>query len=390
MKITFFLTCICLFASFQFSSASPLETLTELQKEKDLALYWAFNNSANPQSFNGWNAQLSSGKPRFAPGLQEQGVLIEEDSRNLLPPGAAACTDVAAFEALPGTSLKVEKANGHSVLHVQTDDKATRQGVQVKTTFPDNETSTWAVASLQIGGSGRVAIQLLDLTNYTVGAPLYLELTGEMQRVSPPPIEVIVPGGELQLRVSNADRAPTDFRIAALQIEPLQVATSWLPGKEARPRETLEYTIGHDTSKLDEGTVFFWVKPNWNPRIDVTLMREGKREPRTFFSLRNGTSGVVLFWIIYNALGNGAKFVGAQDIYNNDWHFFALSWKGKTGLIYADGKSIATTVTPISPRAKFVFGPYANAVLDEAALLTTALTKEELDKLFVAAKTAKP
>lgn len=391
MKFKILLIFNCMVAIIQGGcAATTSETLSALQKEKEVAALWNFDNTAKPQVFNGWSAELSSGAPRFTPGLHGQGVLIEENSRNLFAPAAAACTDAKAFEALRGATLSTEKNSELSILRVRTDGKAARQGVVAKTIFPSDETGAWAVASLQISGSGRVAVQLLDETNYVIGAPLYLDLTPDMQQISPSPIEIVVPGGELQLRVTSVDQTPTDFRMARLQIEPLQVATSWLPGGSIRPRETLEYTLRHDTSKLDEGTVFFWVKPNWNSRIDLTLMREQKKEVRTFFSLRNGTSGVTLFWILYNALGNGAKFVGAQNIYDKGWHFFALTWKGRKGEIYADGKSVATTISPIDPRSKFVFGPYTNAIFDEAVLLGTSLSKEELDKVFAAGKAVSP
>jgi hypothetical protein len=385
MKLKPLLTLCFVVASTHGCHAAP--TLSTLPPQSVVAT-WNFDKDATPQTANGWGAELISGTPRFAPGLNGRGVLIEEKSRNLLAPAAAAATDVKAFESLRGAALTVEKNGELSTLRVRADGKQERQGFQVKTTFPADETASWAVASLEIGGSGRVAVQLIDETNYTVGAPLFVELKSEMTRVSPPPIEVVVPGGELRLRITSADKLPLDLRVAQLQVEPLQVATSWLPGGAVREAQALEYSVSHPTADRKTGTLLMWAKPNWTNRTEPALGSGKERQARTFFSYRAGTTGIAQSWTIYGGLNSGNTNLGGVNMFNGGWHLIALTWDGTKGLMYFDGNIKETKLTSVPAKATVTFGPIINATLDEAALLSTPLTKEQLDKIFAAGKPA--
>jgi hypothetical protein len=385
MKLKLLLACCCIAASTQSGCVADVpETLRGLSLENGLAATWDFESGAAPQTFNGWSAQLASGTPHFVPGLHGSGVLVEEASRNLLAPTAADCTDAKAFEALHGAALAVEKNGELSTLHVRADGKTARSGVQAKAVIPTDDAGGWAVASLQIGGTGRVAVQLLDETNYVVGAPLYLDLKPAMTRVSPPPIEVVVPGGELRLRVTSVDNSPADFHIAQLQIEPLQVATSWMPGGSVRQAGALEYSLSHPTGNLQAGTLLVWAKPEWDNRTEPMLGSGKERQYRTLFSFRKGTTGPAVAWSVYGTLSSGSTLLGGVDMLHGGWHLIALTWQGKTGTMYFDGKTKDTGIVPIPNTATLTFGYIINATLDEAALLSTPLSKEALDKIFEA------
>jgi hypothetical protein len=374
-------------------------TLRGLPLEDSLALSWDFENGTSPQSFNGWSAELVSGTPHFAEGLHGRGVLIEEASRNLLAPTAANCSDATAFTARNGATLAVEKGDAFTSLRVRADGKTPLQGVEAKAKYSAlegdpwgaarQEAGQWAVASLEIGGQGRVAVQLLDETNTVIGAPLYLDLQPEMTRVATPPIGIVVPGGELRLRISAVDGSPLDFRMNRLQIEPLPTATSWLPGGTTRGDEALEFAPSSAQGNLQNGTLLMWVKPHWD-NLTIPAMREGKKIwTRAFFTFPDSGPGVALSWSIYGTLSAGGALLGGTDMLHGGWHLIAYSWQGKNGTLYFDGHTKTTTIRPIPNNAKLSFGPRLNATLDEIALLSAPLSKEQLDAIFAAGKDPK-
>ena len=347
---------------------------------------WNFDGSLDPTfARDGWKAEATfapaDGKPRFASGHRGQGLVLEEPSRNLLSPAAAGLFgDTKPFVVRGGAKISLDKSGaltGANALKIETAGQTIGEGFAVPFARPDAANGLAGEVSLK--GKGRLRARLFDPDNYVVGPPIYLELTPDWKSYTLPPLD-FAPGGkgDLQLIVETADRSATTFYADQIGAEPNPYATSWLPGGQARGAEKVSYRFGEGASELKEGTLLMWVKFLWNE--DTTLDYEGGegRDVQRQF-VDSGSRGIELKWSKYNQLRMGANSISGISTTDGKWHLLGVAWSDKKSEIFADDKSSDRNgVVSLDPKKSLVFGPYANAVIDDVMLLDKALTAAQV------------
>ena len=356
----------------------------------NLVASWNFENSLAPTfARDGWSAQATfapgDGKPRFVAGHRGQGLVLEEPGRNLLSPAAASLFDDAKpFAVRGGAKISLDKSgalSGTNALKIETPGQNIGEGFAVPFARPDAASGLAGEVSLK--GKGRLRARLFDPDNYVVGPSVYLELTPEWKPYVLPPLD-FAPGGtgDLQLIVETADKTATTFYADQIGVEPNPYATSWLPGGQARGAEKVSYRFGEGASELKEGTLLMWVKFLWNE--DTTLDYEGGegRDVQRQF-VDSGSRGIELKWSKYNQLRMNTNSIGGIETLDGKWHLLGVAWSDKKSEIFADDKSSDRSgAVSLDPKKSLVFGPYANAIIDDVMLFDKAMTAAQVEKIW--------
>lgn len=324
---------------------------------------------------DGAGALLSPGAPRFVPGRSGLGLLLEEGTTNLFESGSSNGGEaLSCARSLRGA--RVDPAGGESGMVVRTVGRTAYEGVGAW--FGPVGTGVAAVtASVDVRGRGRLCLRLWDRGNDMAGAPVYTDLAPGWRRVVLPPVHLNGLGSSrLEVCATTAEPLITEFAVTRLQAEPTAASTSWIPGGGSRSDECLALALAPGGWPWPEGTAVMRVQLHWSSwSIDAG---------RSFLWAGRGEPG--LFWNAYNSLGTigqqGYPRVPAPDPGAAAWRFMAVSWSKDRVTVCFDGACVTGERGGSWQSAKeLVVGQRANAAIDDLALLSRALSADELKAL---------